>query len=743
MAKRIRNTIIAVCVLIGMTTGSIAWGNYKAAVLDNSKTQPEPKETESYQAGIAPEMEQIAENEGYELYLNRQSLAIAVKEKKSGHILSSDIENPQGMNATWTNFIHSGITIEYNDIKNKTYRLPLTLSEAEIQYYEFQNGFQVKITYPQQISLKLEVRLEEDSVVVSVPAEEVEETGEFALQSVYVYPFLGASEGVSQPGYFFIPDGAGALIRTDRETIATEPYIKRVYGNDIGTKGAASSGNAMLAKDEELSLPVYGVISAVNQIGFAAIVEQGDAYAELQAYVSGIITPYNFITMRYIVRETYRQAVNQAGTALVVNQEARNDSDFVMRYTFVTEDAANYVGLSAVYREYLQQRSGEIIRETAGESIPMVVEFLAAELKKNLIGSSSEIMTTVKDMDAILRELAEHQTGNLTTIIRGYDKEGASAGAPTTMSFSKKVATEKEWTAYLKGWKELGIKTGFYVDVLKAYNDNGGYQKRKDIAQAENKSILRANDLGSFTYLSPKFARASLRKLQEKSRKLGADYLAVDSIGTNLYSNWNSYQKLTRQQTLALYQQMQEELEPMAIYRPNAYLLGSTSQYLDMPMGSSGYLIFTDTVPMLPMILKGWIPYYAGYLNFQADKTNDFLRMAEYGANLSVILTQEDPILLYDTPSRWVYTSAFEVWKEQIIEEYEQLNEVLAPAQGAWMTQHYVPALGIAIAGYSNGGAVAVNYLNSSYQAGSITLQPKSAVWVERYEDLIEKEGME
>ena len=50
-----------------------------------------------------------------------------------------------------------------------------------------------------------------------------------------MYPFLGATKGTQNNGYFFVPDGCGALIRTNQEELlVTSPYVKRVYGNDFG-----------------------------------------------------------------------------------------------------------------------------------------------------------------------------------------------------------------------------------------------------------------------------------------------------------------------------------------------------------------------------------------------------------------------------------------------------------------------------------------------------------------------------
>ena len=135
-------------------------------------------------------------------------------------------------------------------------------------------------------------------------------------------------------------------------------------------------------------------------------------------------------------------------------------------------------------------------------------------------------------------------------------------------------------------------------------------------------------------------------------------------------------------------------------------------------------MIFTDTVPFMQMVLKGHIDYYADKSNFHADRTKEMLKMIEYGEYPSWLLTWEDSLELFDTPSSWIYTSEYGIWKDEILNEYESVRSALAPVRSAKITEHQMISDDVAKVVYDNGVEIIVNYADTAYIDGNVNVEP-------------------
>jgi len=714
-------------------------GIVKASVLtvrtfDNKVAKPEPESVITIKGSISKDYEKIAENNSYELYLNKTSLGVQIKDIDTGNIYRTALEESEGLNKTWSNFMYSGVTIECLNEKQKVVRRPLTLADTEISLHIIENGFMADILFVEEsIALTLKVTLEEDKLIVEIPEESIVETGKIKLQNIYLYPFLGASYQTNNNGYFFVPDGSGALIRTNQEVpLVTAPYSKQFYGSDLGIgEFAIGEQNSMLYEPKQINIPVYGIISNPNEQGIAVIIDDGDEYAQLEAYVSGISTPYNFITTKFMYRENYSQAMSQGGTPSLVNQEKANQTGIRINYTFLSGDDATYVGVAKTYRSKLIEE-GVLKSLELDTKIPLKIEFLASEMEERLIGKSTKIMTTVEDMNTIIGELIDNGVEDLTTVIRGFGKEGATSAAPSKINLNKKLGSHNEWSKFLQNNKNLGVETELFVDVAKAYLDNDGYNKGRDIAQAINKNLLGGYWYGKYYYTNVEFIEKQLNILSKESNGIDVSGLAIETSGHELYSNWSKKNRTSRSESKEILSNIDLGDTKVSYYQPNSYMWKNTDKIYDIPMENSQYLIFTDSVPFLQILLKGYIPYFGEALNFNADTTNQLLKMVEYGAYPSYYLTMEDSIELFDTASAWLYTSQYEIWKEQILNEYEYINMALSKVRGSNIVSRTVLSENVVCIGYSNDVSIYVNYTNSDFTTGNVTVKAKSFIVIEQ-----------
>jgi len=118
---------------------------------------------------------------------------------------------------------------------------------------------------------------------------------------------------------------------------------------------------------------------------------------------------------------------------------------------------------------------------------------------------------------------------------------------------------------------------------------------------------------------------------------------------------------------------------------------------------------------------------YSEYINFEANKQEFFLKLAEMGINPSFYITYEDPAGLQYTNSSDLYSSKYSVYKEYILSYYKELKEVHDKTEGAMITDHKQYANGLTVVTYDNDIKVYVNYsTTAAIQADGYEIEPMS-----------------
>ncbi len=671
-----------------------------------------------------------AENDRLALYYHPDTLAILVRDKATGNEFDSVGPDAQegDLNATWTGMKESGVSVECRLENGNVRTWTITGEGASVETQQTESGFRSSISFSGQVGFELQVSLTDTGVSVLIPEAsivEAEDSG-VQLQSIYVYPFLGASYGYDNPGYLFVPDGCGALISTGQKTIAAENYEKQIYGSDLGM-GAFKSmvSQSLLRSAEEIYMPVFGSILEEGKSGFAGIVTEGDEYCRIAAYVSGIRTPFNLIMPKFLLRETYLMRLDQSGTSLTANQEKRNPGDLGITYVFLSGDEADYVGIAGAYRQYLLDQGTLTKKEEKTELAAVKIELILSEQKKGLLWSKTLPMTTVEQADQILQELYDAGLQNLDVVLRGYSDKGASGAAPSDFSFTGKVGSRSQWKKEIKKLTEQGIDVSLYSDFSRGYEGKGGYGSSQE-AQAINRTMLTNFDNGMYNWLAPAYIAKQLNSFAEKAEGIGLPDMAVEHFGSTLYSNWNKKNPSTRADAVNAFTQADSAGLKLNLYAPYAYLWGKCDGIYDIPTGSSNYYIFTETVPFMQIVLKGCIPYYSEGWNFHANASRDLLECVEYGAYPSWYLSWEDSVELINTPSSWLYSTQYAVWKDSVIEEYGKVSQVLGQVSGACIRDRVVLEKDVVRMDYDNGISIYINYRQTDWTGDGVTVEAES-----------------
>ncbi len=673
----------------------------------------------------------VGENDDFQLYADQATLAFKVVDKRSGYTWHSNLDEvgeDDDLNRTWTAFAQSGISIDYLDQGATDERASITNSERVIDFRIIDEGFEAAVTFTEpSITIVVMVKLEAQGVRVEVPFASIQEADPaYKLGLLYVYPFLGATKEDSIPGYMFIPDGSGTLIRFAAATNAKNMFYGRYYGTDLGMISTLPY-NPTINRPYKITIPVIGMAHGEKQHAYISVIEKGAPYGEIQAHPAGIITQFNFLYNTFVYNQSYFQATNRSGAGVTTLQPETNVFDVVIHYRFLTGDDGDYVGMARSYQEYLVEKGGLRQIADADDDMGIRLEFLGSEKEKILFWDRSIPMTTIAQMSDILNQL---DVQNPNVIYYGWQPRGASTMPPRTFRLDRPLGDAEELSLFIEQVTAANGHFYLYLDPQAALREESGYSTRRDLAMSITNSNLlgynrnKVNYYLNFDALSDRYTSLS----EDIFAELQAD-LALDGIGSTLYSDFKNNHFLNREDAIQMYQALlAENSGNTAFYLPNDYMFGAMQAYFDIPLTDSGYLYTSEAVPFLQVVLAGYVPYYGTALNFSSNIQADLLRHADFGAYPAYFLTEEVTANVLNTSSNWIYTSSYDQWGQEIEQTYQWLNELLGPVKGAQIVSRQTLAEGVVATTYSNGQQIIVNYNNTPFADGDLVVNAQDAV---------------
>ena len=680
---------------------------------------------------IPDSFELVGENDNFKLYADRITLAFKVEDKRSDYIWHSNLDEKgedDKLNRTWTAFATSGFSIDYLDLKAQSVRLSITRDENTIDFKKVEGGFEVVVTFPEpSISIGLVVKLEPEGVSVDIPFETIkEENPEFKLGLIYLYPFMGATRDDSVPGYMFIPDGSGTLVKFGASTKAKNMFYGRYYGEDLGMLTALSF-DPTVNRPFNLSIPVYGMVHGEGENAFIGILEKGAAYGELQAHPAGIITNFNFIHNTFVYNQSYFQATNRSGAGVTTLQKTTNAFDVKLHYRFLSGEESNYVGMARSYQQYLLDR-GDLKKSLGGgEDISIRLEFLGAEKTKVLFWNNSIPMTTIEQMAAILDDL---NVQNPEVVYYGWQPKGASTMPPESLKLDKSLGSLGQLKSLMEKVTVDGGKFYLYYDPQSAFVNEKGYNSRHDLAMSiTNNNLIGYNRNKVNFYLNMDALSKSYTALSNDIYNEINGGVALDGIPRMVYSDFKPGNILNREDAITKYKELLGETAgSKAFYTPNDYMFKFMDAYFDIPISDSGYIYTHETIPFLQIVFGGYVPFYGTALNFSSDVKADLLRHADFGVYPSYFLTEEVTAKILKTDSSWIYSSSYGQWGEEVNSTYQWLNNLLGPVKGETIVARENLAKGVVATTYSNGNMIIVNYNAGPFVGRGVTIAGRDAV---------------
>lgn len=682
----------------------------------------------------------VAESDTYNLYYYEPRFSILLENKETGAILESTLsdEKDDGLNnKSWTGYMKSGIVLTAIIGTTNTYQVDMLTCDNTITTWYTEDGIYAEIEFPQyKFELGVQVSLIDDELVVRVPDYSISEGKEGTyISTVSLFPFMGYTYLGEESGYMLIPDGNGALIYLeDKEGRYSTGFSRLIYGTDEGMTSSTTTSQLwdkfdMVTDPNNVMAPIFGMAHTDDELAYLGIVESGDERCSIECQPNGVMVAYNRCFAKFLLRDVYTQPLNNSNSGTVKTVESdRMHVDLQVRYCLLSGEDANYSGMANVYRDYLLDNG---LVNVVGDEYSTRVDFMGVEQEEFLMGTTDVTMTTVSDIEEIYAQLREAGVESIISLYKGWQKGGLYNYPISKYKADNSIGSTGSLTDLIREQEEKGYSLYLYNNGL-LVNDSTN-ATTFNVMKMVNKRTFELETNGDvydlFYYLLPSKANSTLSKFVKDYTAEGVNNLALSGISDTLFSYSSKGSFYSRTDTLASFVNTVAAVDEscdLLLESPNAYLWKYTDAFLDMPLGSSDFLYVDQDIPFLSMVLKGIMPMYSEYVNFEANKTENFLQMVESGVYPSFYVAWENSSKLIYTNSCDLYSLEFASYSDTIVEYDAALRDLAQLTDGANIIRHEVMETGLVKVTYSNGVVIYVNYAEYDCVVDGLTVEALS-----------------
>ena len=484
--------------------------------------------------------------------------------------------------------------------------------------------------------------------------------------------------------------------------------------------------------------------------GFLAIVEEGDAMAEITTQAGGNTNKYNSVSVMFNPRpvDEYNLDFETSGinSLITVASRRKYTGNYIIRFIMLSSDEngnpkksngyeATYVGMAKAYRQHLLDRGELIPLADDGSDIPLFIESLGTvKTSENFMGFpyiGSTPLNTFEDIQTIIDELNLEGINNLKFRLNGWINGGLRGTIPAKVKIEKKMGGKKGFQSLVNYAKEKGA--GIFPDMDFAlvwwWQPFDGSNRKKDGARYMDQMYARevkysflVQDLGGpmsepYELIAPE----RMDQMYTKAMKTYGNYdvggLSVNSLGRALHSNHYKKSLVNRMDArgyvTGLFDRMYEDHGNILAVEANAYAFRYLDSIIDADLDGSRFMNQSEAVPFYAMVTHGCINIAGSPINMSGDMKYDMLKAIESGASPYFILCYQNANRLKEA-AEWslnsFYSVDYHMWKPTMIETYNTLNDALKGVKTKAIVNHEFLGNNIVKVTYEGGTAFLLNY---------------------------------
>jgi len=693
-------------------------------------------------------MELVCENDTLKLYTDTATANIAVYDKRNGNITYSNPLNPDDdpvANTANKNYLKSQFMLTYynSDVKSGTYdSYTKCVKDGNFKVESIANGVRYIYTVgdPKAIyfDIPLEYRLEGDHLTVSVPASGINEYGGGYVQRIQLLRYMGAASS-AEDGYMVVPNGSGSIINFNNGKTKMASYSQYVYDLD-----PLAANYTTLENTDSAKLALFGICREDN--GLLVTIEDGASTSLITAGISGAYNDYNYAYPTFVLRTVDNLSMFGDGAEEVfVIEEDLYDINMEVRYTFLTEENAGYAGLANYYRDRLVSE-GVLTKNSQNGDIPFYYDVICGVKETHhMLGVQylrNFAMTTFEEAGNMSTELKNSGINNQVMNLQGWFNGGYYHDTPDKVKVTGKLGGKSD----LEDLNDAVAANGgtLYADVefqrvtfaaeggLDGYNYNNensryyGAGYTAAFGQVNPTTLRNTSGLGysetRYNVLSPKYLPRYVEKFVKKINKVDVTGISLRDLGSYLASDKRRTNVIHREEALDIVDGQLQLLETtgkkLMTDAGNDYSFGYTTDIINAPIYHNEFFIVDESIPLYEMILHGYINYSSELLNFQDDEdlTPVVLNMIEAGASPHYVFTWEESSKMKETGLNGYYATTFNVWKDEAVSVYNQVNEALKHVNGATIVGHEIVDTDVRKVTYDNGVTIYINYGSKAVQ---------------------------
>lgn len=563
-------------------------------------------------------------------------------------------------------------------------------------------------------------RLDGDKLVVEVPLKEIEYKENYPIYYLNVLPYFGAGS-TEDEGYMLVPEGGGALINFNNGKTAQNSYYANMYGWDHAQNREA------VVHETETYFNAFGI--ARNGSSFLCVMEEGAPYAAVTADISGKSSSYNSVSAQYTLahRDQYEMGDRYEGK-MYVYQESLPDETLVQSYSFLNSD--NYADMAGVYRNYLENISGDYLTPSEDTQTPTVIELVGAVDKiKQVAGipmSRPLELTSFQEAQQIIEELRQDGITNMSVKLTGWMNGGVQQkilkkAKPVTALGGKKnlkklaeYASDNQIDLYLDGITDYAYDSNLF-DGFWVFTDSARFVSKDKAEIYPYSTVTYAKREKQKPHYLLKASLAS--QMADNLVKAAGQYeanVSFQEIGIELNSDYYKKNPVSRQQVLqtqeAKLKAIRDSGVKVMINMGNNYAVPYSNIVTNMDLNGSDYSILDGTAPVYQMAIHGYVNYTGQPLNMTQNYEEELLQSAEYGAGLAFTFMDESEFTLQNTLYTRYFGIEYDAWHDKMLKIYDRYNKELGHTFNQRITNHTMITDKVTCTEYEDGTRVYVNY---------------------------------
>jgi hypothetical protein len=378
---------------------------------------------------------------------------------------------------------------------------------------------------------------------------------------------------------------------------------------------------------------------------------------------------------------------------------------------------SSWLGMAKAYRDYLVDK--KILTQLAqtNADIPLYVEsFGAIETIEKFMSIPVEVMkplTSAEDVKTMYKELAAAGATNINFKLTGFANGGVYYSTmPYKLKWEKAVqkglkedVSMQDLFDFAAGEDNLTLFPEFEFSYQVSSGMFDGFSSRKHAVRTidDRFTFERPYMATQQKYASSFRLAVSPAYYEHFYTELMDNYLAynnvngvsVGSLGTALNSDFDEDEPYNREDSKAFITKALEFISgskdgmDVMVDGGNAY----TWQYVDHILGaaldSSRYIKASYSVPFVGVVLHGYMNFAGSPLNMEGDVNYAKLKAIENGASIYFTLSyQNTQILKEDRNLSKYYSIRYDIWFDDVVEIYNELNDATKDVQNKIITDH-------------------------------------------------------